>query len=444
MTLALRAQALEIVRAGLRAVAPETLLRRALRLEGDTLHLSGLETAHTVTLAPGGRLVLLAIGKAAAPLAAEAARLLGSRITQGLVVTKAGFGLPGLPFPQHECGHPVPDARGVAAADAAEAMLRGRAARDVVLVLISGGGSALLPAPVPGVSLADKQALAAAMLRADMDMHAINRERKALSRLKGGGLARLAAPARVVGLYLSDVPGDNLASIGSGPTVPQPDEPAQAAQLLRTKGLWEAAPAAVRAALTRSDESTAKRDDMGTPPPLNLLIGTNRNLLRAVAQAARDAGFDSTVDEQPLTGRVEQAAAALRARWAGLRGDKSSQGSRSAGRPHCLILGGEVTVEVRGQGRGGRCQELAARMLPHLDARSVFLALGSDGNDGPTDAAGGMVHAAAWHDIAARSIAYQALLADNDSYALLDAVGCLVRLPPTRNNLMDLYAFFGE
>ncbi|HEX9843554.1 MAG TPA: DUF4147 domain-containing protein, partial [bacterium] len=373
-----------------------------------------------------------------APLAAEAARLLGPRIDQGLVVTKAGFGLPRLPFPQHECGHPVPDAHGLAAAEAAEALLRGRDARDVVLVLISGGASALLPAPVPGVTLADKQALSQAMLRADMDIHAINRVRKALSRLKGGGMARLAAPARVVGLYLSDVPGDDLASIGSGPTVPQPADPASAAALLRARGLWEAAPATVRAALVRPAQSPPPAGST-YPPPLNVLIGANRHLLRAVAQAARAVGFAPVVDEEPLTGRVEQAVEALRARWAEL---PASTPGPAGGRP-CLILGGEVTVEVRGLGRGGRCQELAARMLPHLDPRSVFLALGSDGNDGSTDAAGGLVHAGAWRAVAARGIAYRALLEDNDAYALLDALDCLLRIAPTRNNLMDLYAFFG-
>ncbi len=432
----LRLRALEIVLAGLRAVSPELLLRRALLAEGDALRVVCADVVHRVILEPGGRLRLLAVGKAAAPMALEAHHILGPRIDAGLVVTKVGFGLPDLPFPCHECGHPVPDQRGLAAAEAAEALLRGLHPRDLVLVLVSGGASALLPAPVAGIALADKQALATQMLRADMDIHEINRVRKALSRLKGGGLARCAAPAQVVGLYLSDVPGDDLGSIGSGPTVPQAVDRRGAVALLEARGIWARTPPAVRRVLAAPTPSLPEL----ARPPLNGLIGCNRDLVRAVAAAARAAGYEVRADERPVTGRVELALKELRSRWQASCADLTPGAGHG---PRCLIMGGEATVQVTGKGQGGRCQELAARMLPHLDSRTCFIALGSDGNDGSTDAAGGAVDGGVWRDVQARGLPYAEWLADNDSYRLLGETGTLVRTGPTRNNLMDVYAFFG-
>jgi glycerate-2-kinase len=433
MTAALRAQAVALYEQGLARITPEYLLRQALRAE-DGLELHFLERREHVTVPPGGRLWLLCIGKAAAPMAQEAHRLLGERVAGGLVVTKEGFALPGLPYPVHETGHPVPDARGVAAAQAVQALLSRVRAQDVVLVLMSGGASALLPAPLEGITLEEKQLLVQLMLRTNMDIHEINTVRKAVSRFKGGGLAALAAPARVVGLYLSDVPGDNLSSIGSGPTVPEPVNFAAVVALLRSKGIWEQVPAGVRTVLERG-QAPAKTP---TTPPVNGLIGTNRHLLRAIDEAAQAAGFHTRVHEEPATGLNAEALPRLLARWEAFRREAGP------GRRLCHISGGETTVEVRGQGLGGRCQELAALMLPRLDDATVFLAAGSDGNDGPTDAAGGVVDRESWQRVQTEGIPYDALLADNDSYHLLERSGNLIKVAPTRNNVMDVHLFLSE
>ena len=438
MSAALRQQAVALYRQGLSRITPEHLLRQALAVAPEGLRLRFLERQETVALAAGARIWLLCIGKAAAPMAEEAHRLLGGRVAGGLVVTKEGFGLPGLPWPVHETGHPVPDARGVRAAEAVEALLRQPGAEDLVLVLMSGGASALLPAPLAGISLEEKQALVQLMLRTNMDIHEINTVRKAVSRFKGGGLAALAAPARVVGLYLSDVPGDNLSSIGSGPTVPEPVRFPAVVALLREKGLWERVPASVRAALERG-EAPAKEPPI---PPVNGLIGTNRHLLRAIQAAAEAAGFRVRAEETPTTGLNAEALPRLLAAWDAWRRTAGTPGA--AGAPLCLVSGGETTVEVTGGGLGGRCQELAALMLPRLDERTVFLAAGSDGNDGPTDAAGGVVDAESWRRIQAEGIPYDALLADNDSYHLLERSGNLIKVPPTRNNVMDVHLFLGD
>lgn len=428
----LRARAVEFYRRGLGQITPEHLLRRALDLREDRLVLSFLDRREELPLSTATRFTLIAVGKAAAPMAAEAARLLNRRIRQGIVVTKHGFALPGLPFPVHETGHPVPDDAGMKAADAVEAIARNLRRDDVLLALVSGGASALLPAPIDGVTLADKQELARRMLHANMDIHQINRVRKALSRLKGGGLAVLAHPARVVGLCLSDVPGDDLGSIGSGLTVPEPVRFADVIALLQAKGLWEVVSPAVRKVLEQGCHSPKR------PPllPINGLVGTNRHLLRAIAAATEAAGFRTRVVEAPTTGLNTEALPMLLRAWNDYRLDPEH-----AGRPLCLISGGETTVEVRGKGIGGRCQELAALMLPHIDGDWVFLAAGSDGNDGPTDAAGGVVDRESWLRIQNEGIPYEALLADNDSYRLLERSGNLIKVPPTRNNVMDVHLF---
>jgi glycerate-2-kinase len=440
MSEALRAHALELYSRGLEQITPEALLRQALAVSREpagheALALRFLEREERVPLAPGERITLLAVGKAAAPMAAEAHRLLGPRLAAGLVVTKWGFSLPGLVFPVRESGHPVPDEAGRKAAEEVERFVRALGAGDLLLVLVSGGASALLPAPLAGIGLADKQALAEAMLRTDMDIHQINQVRKAISRFKGGGLAALAAPARVVGLYLSDVPGDNLSSIGSGPTVPEPVDFPSVIRLLREKGLWEQAPETVRRAL----ELGAAPPRNSPVPPVNGLIGTNRHLLRAVGRAAEAAGFRVRLHEIPTTGLNGAVLPGLLERWAAFRAE-----GESVGRPLCLVSGGETTVVVKGQGLGGRCQELAALMMPRLDGRTVFLAAGSDGNDGPTDAAGGVVDRECWERVRREGVPYEALLADNDSYHLLERAGALIKVPPTRNNVMDLHLFLGE
>ncbi|MEE8436299.1 MAG: glycerate-2-kinase family protein, partial [bacterium] len=257
MSSQLRQQALSLYQSGLASITPDVLVRDALSLEADALVLNYLDGRERIALPSQGRVLLVSVGKAAVSMAVEARRIFGEgitaeRITDGIVVTKHGFAgtaVGSLPWPVMESGHPVPDEAGVEAAKAVSGLLQDTGPDDTVLVMVSGGASALLPAPVAGISLADKQALVGAMLRVEMDIHQINTVRKAVSRLKGGGLAALAAPSRVVGLYLSDVPGDRLASIGSGPTIPEPvDFPAVVA-LLREKDLWERVPKSVREVL---------------------------------------------------------------------------------------------------------------------------------------------------------------------------------------------------
>ncbi|MCK0167176.1 DUF4147 domain-containing protein [Jannaschia sp. S6380] len=311
-------------------------------------------------------------------------------------------------------GHPVPDDGSLAAG---EAMLTAAAqARRRILALISGGGSALAVAPVAAVTLADKAEVSRLLLGAGLDIGAMNLVRQNLSRLKGGGLARAAGPGGIEALILSDVVGDDPAAIASGPTVPPLGPPAAAKDLLVRHGLWDRMPESCRMALSRPPPPT-------TPEGRLRLIGSNRLSVLAMAAAAPDA----TVASDPLEGDVADAAARV------------ATAARAG--PGTTLWGGETTVILRGDGRGGRNQELALRVacaLRDIGRPWTFLSGGTDGRDGPTDAAGAVVDdgtldriAAAGHDVAAG-------LARNDSYPMLAAAGDLLITGGTGTNVADL------
>jgi hydroxypyruvate reductase len=389
----LRARARAIFEAGLAAADPAAAVTRAVQ-----------------DMTPPTRLI--AVGKAARRMAQAALDVLGP--VPALVVTNdenAGD-VPGATV--LVSGHPVPDARGEAAARAVEAAVAGLSAGDTVLCLISGGGSALLPAPAPGLTLADKQEVSRLLLASGADIADLNLVRQQLSRLKGGGLLRAAAPAGVTALILSDVVGDDLRVIASGPTVAPIGTRAQAAARLRALGLWDRLPAAVARHLS------APAPDL---PPLpvaeNRLIGSNALSLAAMAAAAPGATVHPVLD-----GDVAAAA-----------------GRVAACGPGVHLFGGETTVRLTGHGRGGRNQELALRLA--LLARKwpapwVFLSGGTDGRDGPTDAAGGIVDHGTLSRMAAAGIDPAARLADNDSHPALAASGDLLVTGGTGTNVADL------
>ncbi|WP_298431000.1 DUF4147 domain-containing protein [uncultured Jannaschia sp.] len=313
-------------------------------------------------------------------------------------------------------GHPVPDAgsaeAGAALLDAAGALGAG----ERCLALISGGGSALAVAPVAGVTLEDKAEVSRLLLAAGLDIAAMNRVRQALSRLKGGGLARAAAPATVEALILSDVVGDDLAAIASGPTVAPSGGAEEARAILEAASLWSRIPESCRAALARNT-------DVATPPATARLIGSNALSVAAMAEAASDA----RVDPDPLVGDVATAAARV-----------AAVAARGAG---TTLWGGETTVILRGNGQGGRNQELAlrvARALEGIDRPWAFLSGGTDGRDGPTDAAGALVDNGTLGRIAAAGLDVDAMLARNDSYPALAAAGDLLITGGTGTNVADL------
>jgi len=420
----LRRAAAAILAAGLRAAQPGPLVRRELP---------------RLSLGPGrGRLVVIAAGKAAPAMAAAACEVLGDAISGGLVVSNVEA--PGGPLPHLVASHPLPDASGLRAAEEVRRLLQGLDERDRVLVLLSGGASAMLPAPVPGVSLRDKARATALLLRAGATIAELNTVRKHLSQLKGGGLARAAAPARVVGLLLSDVVGDDPSLIASGPTVADPTTFADALRVLRERGVLDAMPAAVRSHL----ESGARGRRAETPKPGDPLFGraTTRviggaHVVAACAREARRQGLRPVVLTTTLQGEAREAAGILAAilRECVVHG-------RPASGPVALLAAGETTVTVRGTGHGGRNQELAlaaARALDGFPAAAVVASLGTDGVDGRSEAAGGVVD----DDTAGRARALglapiEDHLARNDSRAFLATLGDLIVTGPTETNVGDL------
>ena len=369
-------------------------------------------------LAPcDGRTFIVAVGKAAGGMARAA--LAHYPDPAGVIIVTNYENAAAIPGAQvFAAGHPVPDENGAKAANAVIALLDDTQEGDRVLVLVSGGGSALLPAPVAGVSLADKAAVNEALLGGGIEITDMNLVRQNLSRLKGGGLARLAAPAQVTALILSDVVGDDLRVIASGPTVLPIGTRAQARELLQSGGLWQALPVSV----TRHLSSDAPVDPIGVAPE-NRLIGSNAMSLAAMAAVAPQA----TVWPEPLVGDVAAASNVI----AGISG---------AG---CWLFGGETTVRITGGGLGGRNQELALRVALLAEQFGwqgdwVFLSGGTDGRDGPTDATGGLVDGGTLARMRGAGVDPMAALADNDSYTALKAAGDLLMTDATGTNVADL------
>jgi hydroxypyruvate reductase len=373
-------------------------------------------------------------------MAAAVEETWGARIVDGVVAVKDGYLAPTRRIRLVEAGHPVPDERGAAAARGILALAESATGEDLVLVLVSGGGSALTPAPAAPITLADKQAMTRLLLAAGATINQLNAVRKHCSLLKGGQLARAAAPAPVEALLLSDVIGDPLDVIASGPTTPDVSTFAEALAILDCFGLREHAPRTIVERLERG----ARGELPETPKPgdpifegvRNTVIGNNALVVEAAPARARALGLNAHVLTRALEGEAREAAG----RFIEMaREIKAGRGPIAA--PGCLIAGGETTVTVRGKGKGGRCQEFALAAALAIDGLEdiVVLAAGTDGTDGPTDAAGAIADGQSDARARAQGLDLAARLADNDSYPLFASLGDLVVTGPTNTNLLDLY-----
>ena len=414
----LRKTARDLFDRAVRAADPAAALRHA------------LAKAPLRSAGPGGRHVVIAVGKAAMTMMAEALRHLPPvPETRAIAVTNYENFREIDGCTCFAAGHPVPDENGLRAGQAVIAALAAAGAQDRVIALISGGGSALLPAPAEGLTLDDKARVNQLLLAAGADITEMNLIRQQLSALKGGGMNRLAAPAPVSGYILSDVIGDDLRVIASGPTCAPLGTPAEAARLLRARGIWAGLPPAVQAHL--GDQSQKPPP----PPASNHLIGSNGQSLAAIRDAG--PGCLTRIVTGNLTGDVAKAAAEILA--------AADEAPRD--QPICLIFGGETTVTLRGSGLGGRNQELALRVamaMPETETNWVFLSGGTDGRDGPTDATGGLVDEGTVARIRAAGADPEALLANNDSNAALAAAGDLLITGASGTNVADVQIFLRQ
>lgn len=437
------ADLLRIYREAIAAVEPRAAVRRALGLEGGILHAGEFEC----DLAEVERILVVGAGKAAAGMAAAVEELLGDRIEAGLVVVKDGHTGPAGRIAQVEAAHPLPDERGASAAARILELVGGADAKTLVLCLLSGGASALLVAPAPGITLEDKIRTTDLLLASGADIAEVNTVRKHLSAVKGGRLAAQARPARLLTLALSDVIGDRLDVIGSGPTFPDGSTFSDAREALGRRGLLSRIPVAVRSRLERGALSgipeTPKPGDPLFAGVGHCVVGGNRIALDAAAASARARGYETTVLSAEVQGDVRAAA-----RWLAGEVRRVAQGLAAGSPPVCLLCGGETTVTVTGPGLGGRNMEFAlAFALEIADLDGVnFLSAGTDGTDGPTDAAGAFADGGTVRLALGAGLNPAASLRDNDSYRFFGELGRrtggspLLVTGPTGTNVMDIQA----
>jgi len=435
-----RKMLVDIFNAALAAVDPYNAVLQAARVENDRLQVAGA----TYDLAAFDRIIVVGAGKATARMALAVETLLGDKIAAGLIVVKDGHTAPLTLIKQVEASHPVPNEAGIAGAQRVLDMVRGADEKTLVICLISGGASALLVAPVEGVTLQDKQEATRLLLNAGATINELNAVRKHLSEVKGGRLAQTAFPAQLVTLIVSDVIGDPLDVIASGPTSPDNSTYAEAWAVIEKFGLQEKLPPRVADYLQRGIAGqvpeTVKLNDPCLNKTHNVIVAGIRQALAAAQKKAVQLGFAAKVISDTLQGEAREAAHFL------AQAARDELDAMQTGERHCLLCGGETTVAVRGSGLGGRNQELALAFAVEIEGHQgvSLLSAGTDGTDGPTDAAGAMANGSTISQAIALGIDPLRYLANNDSYAFFQqfdtASGAHSHLKtgPTGTNVMDI------
>lgn len=421
----------------MQAVHPRRILPLNLRILGNRLLIGGEE----VSVPPGGRIRVIAVGKAAATMGMVAESILGDALHDGVVVSKQP---PERPFQRLEAltgGHPIPTAASLAAGERVLRTFADSRPEDLVLVFVSGGGSALLEHLVPGVTLEDLVATNEAMLSNDVPIQTMNRVRRRLSRVKGGGLKVALRPARVRSFVLSDVPGNDLATIASGPTVPA-DATLSPEERDRVDDLLSTLPATVRDILA-SDTGNGTN---GQSAPTSLhpearLIGTADLALEGAREAATALGYEAYVETSPVIGECGERARAL------LDGFRVLLTAKPDARRLCLFAAGETTLDVTGDGFGGRNQHCVLEAINNLrfyEGKLTIFSAGTDGEDGPTNAAG--ARAMLRHRLQAEEAgdAVEGYLRQHDSYRFFERYGGHIRTGPTGTNVADIMGIFYE
>ena len=432
----LRDDSRAIFAAGVAAVNPLTAVQRAVVRRGDTLEVDGV----AYDLRRFAHIYVIGTGKASAVMAQGLEGVLGDRLSAGAVTVKYDHVAPVERVTLYEAAHPIPDAAGVQGANAAMELVQQAGADDLVFCLLSGGGSALWPAPSAGISLAEKQRMTGLLIDCGARIDEINVIRKHLSGIKGGQLARLAAPARLITLMLSDVVGDRLDAIASGPTVPDPTTFRDCLDILTRYDLIERIPDSIHAhlqrGLARDVAETPKAGDPVFELGQTVVVANNRLALRAAREAAEARGYTTLLLASTLEGEARHIA-----RMHAAIAREICHSSQPIPPPACVISGGETTVTVRGDGKGGRGQEFALAAALHIAGldNTVVLSGGTDGTDGPTDAAGALVDGRTVARAKALGLEPETFLHRNDAYHFFQILDDLLLTGPTGTNVMDMY-----
>ena len=430
-----RRNAVEIFQAGLVAVAPGAAIKKYVQRRDEKLLVDGRE----YDLSGYSQIFVIGAGKAGASMAAAVEEILGKRITRGIISVKYGHLEDLAVIKIQEAGHPVPDENGLKGARAMYDLAVSADEKTLVLCLISGGGSALLPLPVDDVTLEDKQETTRILLSCGATIHEINAIRKHLSAIKGGGLARAVYPATIITLILSDVVGDDLDSIASGPCVPDSMTFADCQALFAKYSIESDIPAGVRAYIARGAAGeapeTPKADDKIFSRTQNVIVGNNFNALVKAKEKAEDLGYNTLL----LSSRIEGETRDVASNHMAIATEIELHGLPLA-KPACILTGGETTVKLKGSGKGGRNQEfvLAAAMKMKGLGHTVVLSAGTDGNDGPTDAAGALADSTTLGRAEERGLDPGKYLENNDSYHFFEQLNDLYKTGPTNTNVMDI------
>lgn len=431
----LKQTAERIFRAGVAAVDPAACITKELTRDGNRLLACGKE----FLLNRINRIFLVGIGKASCRMALAAENILGDLIHKGIVVTKYGHALPLSYCSVIEAGHPIPDASGVEGANRILKMVSTAQSDDLILCLISGGGSALVPAPVRGISLGAKQEATRLLMECGATIHEVNTIRKHLSRIKGGQLCSMANGAQMVSMILSDVVGDDLDMIASGITVPDTTSFKDCERILARYQLWDSLPKSVAAHIRNGLAGrAAETPKTGAPifePVHNFIVGNLSKALEAAAKEARSCGFPPMVLTSMIQGEASQAATVLCA----VAKEVHKTGNPLPA-PACILSGGETTVTLKGKGKGGRNMELALAAGIDLAGQEevVFLSAGTDGTDGPTDATGAFASGTTVERGIASRMDAREFLGQNDAYHFFLQLNDLLITGPTQTNVMDL------
>jgi hydroxypyruvate reductase len=432
----MRQEARDIFYQGLVAVDPEARIRQCCSLEGPVLKLGHI--SHD--LDQFAKILVLGAGKAEAAMAFALESVLGDRITAGLVIVKYGYVRPLKHITLDEAGHPVPDENGLRAAEKLLDLAREADENSLVIGLISGGGSALMTLPAPGLSLQDKQETTQLLLDCGASIHEINTIRKHLSGIKGGLLARAVHPAALTCLVLSDVVGDNLDIIASGPATADPGTFGQCLDIIRARGLGPKLPPAVLKRLESGARGqvpeTPKKGDPAFEKVSHFLIANNALALQAAQKKTEALGYRTLVLPAPVEGETRDAAV-LHATLA----RQILAGSHPVKPPACILSGGETTVTLRGKGKGGRNQEFALASALEIKGLEhvVVLSAGTDGTDGPTDAAGALADGTTSERAGRLGLVPEHFLSENNAYPFFEALSDLFKTGPTLTNVMDLH-----
>lgn len=425
----------DIFQAALQAVDPAEAIRTHVRRTGQQLHVAD----RVYDLGDYDTLSVIGVGKAGAAMAMAVEALLGDHLRGGHVIVKYGHGGLLRHITLHEAGHPIPDEAGIRATRTLINFVQEMGPRNLIICLISGGGSALSPAPVEGITLAEKQEVTRLLLACGATIHEINALRKHISQIKGGQLARLASPATLITLVLSDVVGDALDVIASGPTVPDTSTFADCLEILRKYQLLGTIPAPVRqhlqAGAAATIPETPKPGDPIFAQTQTVLVGRNFQALEAASRAAAALGYRPLILSSAIEGETREVAKV----HAGIAKEVLASGHPIAA-PACILSGGETTVTLRGQGTGGRNQEFALALA--LDIRDVpgiaALSAGTDGTDGPTDAAGAFADGTTCRRAEQCGLQPRTALERNDAYPFFARLGDLLITGPTQTNVMDV------